>query len=241
MGGPKVQIGQFRNHRIVSGKAAVFALASLGMLFAAACGDGGVKPTPVPSARAEATTQAESAPASLPAYRDPVVQEWSRYNSECRGGSGANSDLACTKRDNLTLEVEARGWCYARGPEGGFDWLGCSEVAETAAREEQESRRKLDLIGNVVPPRSSASSERLWYVAAGKLGRCEDLRTSIGVSTPDGVVSLFAANNMPLEFVRRDDLIVIVREAGNPNDPGMAFVRGYESCLSALALLDAAR
>ena len=61
--------------------------------------------------------------ASLPAYRDPVVQEWARYNSSCRG-SASDKD-ACRARDTLTAKVEARGWCYGRGPGGGLDWVAC--------------------------------------------------------------------------------------------------------------------
>lgn len=61
--------------------------------------------------------------ASLPAYRDPVVQEWARYNSSCRG-SASDKD-ACRARDTLTAKAEARGWCYGRGPGGGLDWVAC--------------------------------------------------------------------------------------------------------------------
>ncbi|WP_304271250.1 hypothetical protein [Brevundimonas naejangsanensis] len=108
---------------------------------------------------------------------------------------------------------------------------------ESMEREEAESRRKLDLM--TVDAAPAPSGDQRWYVVASKIGRCEYLRASIGVDTPDDVVRMFAANNMPLEVTRRDQDIVMVRQVGNSSDPGMAFVRGYDLCLLSLRMLRA--
>lgn len=181
-----------------------------------------------------------TASAALPAYKDPVVREWADYNSACRGSAGPESNLACQKRDALTRSVEARGWCYERGPSGGHDWLRCAP--STRPTEVAENRRKLDAIGLDPPPQANPhSGDQRWFVAAATLGRCEDLVSSFGVFTPDEVVVLFAANGMPLEVTRRDAEMVLVRDAGNPADPGMAFVKGQPECEAVVEVLSAIR
>ncbi|RYG80359.1 MAG: hypothetical protein EON59_15215 [Alphaproteobacteria bacterium] len=181
-----------------------------------------------------------AASAALPAYDDPVVMEWAEYNSACRGNAGPDSNSACQKRDALTRSVEARGWCYERGPSGGHDWLRCPP--STSSKEEAETRRKLDLIGVDSPPQPNPhSGDQRWFIAAAKLGRCEDLVSNLGASTPDEVVVLFAANGMPLEVTRRDAEMVLVRDAGNPADPGMAFVKGQPECEAVVEALSAVR
>lgn len=203
-----------------------------GVLFLGACSD--------PNASGTVRTKPTAPPTSvsLPAHSDPIVQEWSRHNSECRGGSFPDNRAACERREQLTPEVEARGWCYARGPEGGFDWLRCSEVL-AVDRSERDHRRKLDMASSPSSDPSPSNLDQRWFVAAPKYEKCEELRVSIGVSTPDEVVTLFANNNMPLQYTRRDEDLVLVRQAGNPLDPGMAFVRGMENCEATLMYLDA--
>jgi hypothetical protein len=116
--------------------------------------------------------------------------------------------------------------------------MKCSE-ASAADRKKGRDRQQLDLIIDRPNASSEPAGDQRWHVAAIKLDRCEELGSSIGVSTPEEVVSLFAANSMPLEFVRREEDLVLVREAGNPSDSGMAFARGLNNCLIVLSYLKA--
>ena len=168
----------------------------------------------------------------LPAYDDPIVQEWARYNSECRDRPLTEGAASCQQRERLTPLVEARGWCYAREPGGVYDWLHCSEASAYEAEVDSQSQ--------TYPGASSepmAPSRRSWFIASTR--GCPSLNGAFGVETPEEVVSLFSANGIPLRFRRKDDEMVLVQDARNANDPGMAFVHGEEECLSVAAFLGA--
>jgi hypothetical protein len=164
--------------------------------------------------------------ASLPAYRDPIVQEWSLYNSRCRGG--AVDETACQKRDALSSKVEARGWCYERGPQGGTDWISCNE----SGRYEDA-----DLLAEGPQPRGSVSGDE-WYLVGVRTGECALVSAILGVSTPEDVAALYASQGRPLQIANRTEVSARLREAGNDEDPGMALVRGRTNCDFALARLN---
>lgn len=164
--------------------------------------------------------------ASLPAYRDPVVQEWSLYNSRCRGASF--DEAACQKRDALSRQVEARGWCYERGPEGGMDWISCNESGryEDAAPLAEGAQSQDPL------------SDYEWYLVGVRTGECALVSAILGVSTPEDVADLYASQGRPLQIANRNELFARLQEAGDDEDPGMVLVRGRTNCAYALARLN---
>ena len=66
-------------------------------------------------------------PAAAPLPVKYLIQEWYVENDTCRGGSGAESDLACKLRDRTGRRVQALGWCYAERATSGADadWARC--------------------------------------------------------------------------------------------------------------------
>lgn len=196
------------------------------------CSGAPPEPSERPSEPAQAIEQVVADPrvdsglsASLPAYRDPVVQEWSLYNSRCRGA--AFEEAACQKRDALSSQVEARGWCYERGPQGGMDWISCTE-----------SGRYEDAGLNAEGRGSQGSrADEEWYLVGVRTGECAPLSTILGVSTPEDVASLYASQGRPLQIVNRSEDFARLQESGNMQDPGLAMVRGRPNCDFALARL----
>lgn len=185
---------------------------------------------PVPAIQQVATdaTIHPGLSASLPAYRDPVVQEWSLYNSRCRGASF--DEVACQKRDALSSQVEARGWCYERGPQGGMDWISCDESG------------RYESVGvNAEGVQSQGSPSDEWYLVGVRTGECALLSAILGVSTPEAVAALYASQGRPLRIVNRNEVFARLQEAGNDEDPGMALVRGRSNCDFALARIGRGR
>jgi hypothetical protein len=182
-------------------------------------------PTPAIEQLTHEEAGADDLSASLPAYRDPVVQEWSLYNSRCRDASF--DEVACRKRDALSIQVEARGWCYERGPKGGTDWISCSE----SGRYEEAS-----LNGEDAQPQDPPSDDN-WYLVGVRTGECALVSAVIGVSTPEEVAALYSSQGRPLRLATRNEVFALLQEAGNPGDPGMALALGRSNCDLALARL----
>lgn len=63
-----------------------------------------------------------------------LIHQYEKANSDCRGGSGDNSDTwkACGRRDLLGEQIQKLGWCY--GPSRPdmstyeYKWLPCRKV-----------------------------------------------------------------------------------------------------------------
>lgn len=180
----------------------------------------------------EAVSNRQSSPdrgasANLPAYRDPLVKEWMRLHSLCRGP--APYQAYCDQRDALDEEVRSRGWCYARGPEGGHDWLSCDET--TPNGDGSYSSRWSATYDAVL------EEDPDWYLVATKFPGCARLEAILGVATPEDLVALYERNGISLEIAHQTELTAQVRESGNEADPGMGLVRGRLNCEIALLRL----
>src|SRR6478672_10962431 len=218
----------------MAGVAGVILRASICSILFSLLGCNGAPPeSPVPAENPAPTIQrvaaeppvGQSGSASLPAYRDPVVQEWSLYNSRCRDASF--DEIACRKRDALSIQLEARGWCYERGPQGGTDWISCSE----SGRYEEAGVNAED----AQPQYSRADDD--WYLVGVRTGECALLSAVLGVSTPEEVAALYASQGRPLRIATRNEVFARLQDAGNDEDPGMALVLGRSNCDFALARL----
>lgn len=63
-----------------------------------------------------------------------LIRQYEKANSDCRGGSGDDSDTwkACGRRDLLGEQIQKLGWCY--GPSKPdmaayqYKWLPCRKV-----------------------------------------------------------------------------------------------------------------
>lgn len=55
------------------------------------------------------------------------IGQWSRLNVDCRGGSGDDPHTTeqCDKRDDLSLQLEALGYCYKGGTTAASNWKRC--------------------------------------------------------------------------------------------------------------------
>jgi hypothetical protein len=56
------------------------------------------------------------------------VNEWLEQNQICRGSSGPNSEVACSRREVIGSQLEKQGWCYGAPGDAGFDrrWQRCA-------------------------------------------------------------------------------------------------------------------
>jgi hypothetical protein len=118
-------------------------------------------------------------------------------------------------------------------------------IAELGNDEEQKktflSSGKLSIAGNVpTQAPTSASADAMWYVIAVKLGQCVRVSDAFQVNTPDDVAAMFEKEGQPLEYARKDEMIVRLRNrAKSASDPGMAFVRGKQNCEWAMMMVRA--
>lgn len=57
-----------------------------------------------------------------------LVGQWTNAYIACRGGSGdqENTWAACGKRDDIAEELEGRGYCEERSPDGSPIWTMCA-------------------------------------------------------------------------------------------------------------------
>lgn len=58
-----------------------------------------------------------------------LLSAWSVANSECRGGSDpAKVERVCREREQLSARLEARGYCYGKRGEFGYQatWHRCT-------------------------------------------------------------------------------------------------------------------
>lgn len=62
-----------------------------------------------------------------------LVAAWQDANTRCRGGSGATAavEVACRQREAISARLEARGYCYGKQNEYGFEaaWHRCTPTS----------------------------------------------------------------------------------------------------------------
>jgi hypothetical protein len=85
------------------------------------------------------------------------------------------------------------------------------------------------------PPQSAEP----WFILATKIGACRPLHAMFDVDTPEATMKLFAENGHPLEIAGDKGDYVLLKLAGQPNDPGMALVRGAGACNAFLKVMQA--
>jgi hypothetical protein len=78
-----------------------------------------------------------------------------------------------------------------------------------------------------------------WFILATKIGECRSLHVMFDVDTPEAVMKLFADVGHPLEIAGDKGDYVLLKLAGDPNDPGMALVRGARPCNDFLKIMQA--
>lgn len=58
-----------------------------------------------------------------------LIDRWATENDRCRGGSGDDDETfqACDRRDALTTQLNAAGWCYGHDGQAEFEreWEVC--------------------------------------------------------------------------------------------------------------------
>jgi hypothetical protein len=86
---------------------------------------------------------------------------------------------------------------------------------------------------------SAAQPSEPWFILATKKGECRRLRAMFDVDTPEAVMTLFAGVGHPLEVAGDKGDYMLLKLAGQPNDPGMALVRGAGPCNEFLKILQA--
>jgi len=105
------------------------------------------------------------------------------------------------------------------------------------------SHAALALTGNGPPTTSEearpAQPAEPWFILATKLGECRPLHAMFDVDTPDAVMRLFAGVGHKLEVANDKGDYLLLKLVGQPDDPGMALVRGAEPCREFLKFMQA--
>lgn len=65
-----------------------------------------------------------------------LVDQWNRENSQCRGGSGDNPSTlaACSRRDALTKQLSAGGYCFEGPNSAETRWQKCQSSKPNIAQ-----------------------------------------------------------------------------------------------------------
>ncbi|MBR9841176.1 MAG: hypothetical protein GYB50_25335 [Rhodobacteraceae bacterium] len=62
---------------------------------------------------------------------EQLMQALAELDSQCRGLSGSSATQACDERNSVSSNLSARGWCYGRRGEAGYQqsWHRCGPIS----------------------------------------------------------------------------------------------------------------
>lgn len=160
--------------------------------------------------------------------RDPaaLIEEWSRLNSACRGGSGdaPATDAACQARGAVDAKLEAAGWCYGRPGEAGYqnDWHPRSEGCT----------------GDPASVAAPVLEDVSWYIVDWRDDHCLLLRDQLDAETPEEAAAALSTPDRPQSV--RYGAHGVTALIGDPPRSTMALALGLANCHAASKVLAAA-
>jgi len=186
---------------------------------------------------------AEARPSSQTALSvEELLRRYDVENEGCRGGSGDDpeTDRACERREQVSAQLQAAGWCYGENAAYGYqmEWRRCGDprFATLAGAEAAADADRTDHSATAAAA-PAQDPDAAWYVISGKTNECVSVATLFGVETPEQVAAAFAREGQPQQLSRGGELTIM---RANSADPGMAFVRGEASCRVAQAAIRSA-